>query len=493
MRLIRTGTHGIIECPDESRLLVFQALDAPFSYAVAGAEFSDAYQRKIWDGRKRLVERWRDGRIAFPVGLFDEARRRLTEAGVEHEAEDRRLNRPRSPVEPPAGWSGPSLYPHQVEAVERATGSPGGVLNEPVRSGKTLMAARVIFELGQRALFVAPSDFLVAQARDVLKASLGGLRVSVVGLGEDDQSGDVVVASIATLCARRRSRWWEKFRRLFGVAFFDELHHLLGIGEEWRDTALEVDAGRRYGLTGTLDAEEPQIRLWAHALCGPTVHKTSMKYLTDSGYLTPLLIRFVRHDAPSAASREWTRTTYADEIVKCETRNARLCAEALRYSREGLPVLMDVAQIGHARRLALILRGALKPGEVQVLTGDSTLAERRVVLDGLKAGRVKVVVSTFLGEGIDIPELAVVVNCEGGKASASTIQRLRNLTPHPGKARAILVEAIDDHHPALSAWTLERVQLYQAERCFTIEVEPKGASTPSRSRPKVGRVGRAKS
>lgn len=487
MKLIRTGCHGIVEAPD-NRAVVYDVLDRPFSYFVSGAEYSEAYVRKVWDGRKRLVERWRDDRLGFPAGLYDEAARLLSAAGLEFDQEDRREKRPWAAREP--AWEGFPLRRHQEEAVRAATGRPeaSGVLNEPVRSGKTLMAARIAFETGQRTVFVAPSDFLVGQARDVFRAALGGVRVSVVGLGEDDASGDVVIASVATLCARQKTRWWEKFRRSFGLAFFDELHHLLGAGEEWRDTALAIDAAHKIGLTGTLDAEEPQIRLWAHALCGPVLHRTSMKYLTDEGYLTPLSVRFVRVDAPSMPDRDWSRSTYPDGIVKCEPRNIRLCREAVAYARDGLPSLVDVSQVGHGRRMTQILRGMLRPGQVQILTGSSSIDERLGVLSDLRSGRVRVVVSTFLGEGIDIPELAVVINGEGGRASPSTIQRLRNLTPHPSKPRAVLVEPIDDHHPVLAAWTAERLKLYRSERCFDIEVEPPTASTPDRSRPPAGRV-----
>lgn len=487
LTITRTGIHGVVDAGDD-RAVIADILDRPFSYRVAGAEFSDAYERKLWDGRKRLVEKWRGNRLGFPAGLFDEAVRLIRAAGFDPEVADKRERRPWDSTV--SEWIGHAPYEHQEEAVAAALASTGGVLNEPVRSGKTLMAARIIFTMGQRAVFVAPSDFLVAQARDVLRASLSGPRVSVVGLGEDDSTGDVVVASIATLCARQKTRWWEKFRRAFGVAFFDELHHLLGQGEEWRDTALAIDAWAKFGLTGTLDAEEPQIRLWAHALCGPTLHRTSMKYLTESGFLTPLSIRFIRVDAPSLPDREWTRSTYADGVVKCDARNLRLAQEAARHARDGHLVLVDVAQVGHGRRLAQILRGMFKPGEVQMLSGSSSNDERHSTLRAFRGRKVKVIVSTFLGEGVDIPELTVVINAEGGKASPSTIQRLRNLTPAPAadKTEAILIEPIDDHHPTLASWTKERLELYRRERAFQIEVEPKTDKTPDRTRPARGRV-----
>jgi superfamily II DNA or RNA helicase len=311
--------------------------------------------------------------------------------------------------------------------------------------------------------------------------------VSVVGLGEDDPTGDIVIASIATLCARRASRWWRDFHAAFGLVFFDELHHLLGLGEEWRDTALGISAARRYGLTGTLYADDPQVRLWSHALCGPVLHRTTIKRLMDAGHLTPLTIRFVRHNAPTSKERDWSPSTYKHQIVECETRNTRLVEEALAYAKQGRHVLIDVSRVGHGRELLRILRGLLRPGQAKLLTGSSSDDERREVIADFVAGKVKVLVSTFLGEGVDIPQLDVVINAEGGRASASTIQRLRNLTPFPGK-EAVLIEPIDDHHQSLAEWTKERVMMYRAERCFKITIEPATDATPSRKAPVKDKV-----
>jgi len=115
-------------------------------------------------------------------------------------------------------------------------------------------------------------------------------------------------------------------------------------------------------------------------------------------------------------------------------------------------------------------------GRVALLLGTSSGDERAAVVASWRRGEVLVVVGTILGEGVDIPELSVVINAEGGKANVSGLQRLRNLTLSPGKTEAIVVEFLDTHHPHLCDWTARRLALYRRERAFKIEAEPKGAT-----------------
>lgn len=477
MQIIRTGTWCTILEEEADRAVVYAALERPFSFRVAGAEFSEAYRTGQWDGRIRLVKRQRHGGILFPAGLWDEALQILAKAGYTPRHVDARMDlEPR--IRGLDRWMGPELRDYQRAAVRSATKAGGGILRLPVRAGKTMIAAALIKHYGQKALFVVPSDMLVQQTVKAMQRSLPDALVTVVGGGDWDTSGDVVVATIQTLQGNLETRKYQALAQAFPVVFIDEVHHTGSTGDEWREAALGLNARHKFGLSATVELgkrAQDAGSIWLRAVCGSLVYSIGISDLIEMGFLVRPMIRFVQYSTTNMDKLAAAYATlYSQLITKCEARNAVIVAEAQRYARDGRGTLVDVAQIGHTRHLADQIARGLPPGKVAVLTGSSSAEERVQVLAAFRTGQVRVIVGTIMGEGVDVPEIEVVINAEGGKAKTSTIQRLRNLTLHPGKTEAIVVEMADVHHPKLRDWTLERLQTYRKERAFNVVMSKVG-------------------
>ena len=473
MKIIRKGTWAQIT-DIRDRDAVHRVIDPPFAFKVAGAEFSPQARAKVWDGRVHLVRKVRGGGLEFPAGLYPEVVSLLRGAGYGPEIEeaDERLPAPDiGPVE----WRGPRLRDYQGAAILAALDRGGGVIRLPIRAGKTMTAGRMIETLGTRSLFVVPSDLLVRQSADVFRDVLGGVEVSTIGGGDWDVSGDVVVATIQTLASRLRTREFARFARSFGAVFLDEVHHLQNDGDAWRDAALALDARYKVGLSATVavdpKGENDPGAIWIRGICGPVVYSVGMSDLIERGFLVRPTIRFVAHGAEEIKGKPTPATLYRDGIVECVPRNARIAAEAVAYAQAGRGVLVDASRVPHVRILADLISRGLPPGQVAALTGNSSADDRDAVLQAFRARRIRVIVGTILGEGIDVPEIEVVVNAEGGRAKVSTIQRMRNLTPAPGKVQAVVVEPIDIHHPTFREWTLERLRIYRREPAFRVEIE----------------------
>lgn len=469
MKLVRTGAWCRVEDPPD-REAVYKLLAKPFSYKVEGAEFSESYRMGQWDGRMRLVKRERGGPILVPSGLWEEALRILGKAGYTWELEDQRLD----PVAIETGpWAGYVLRPYQQEAVDKAVAAGGGVLRLPIRAGKTLVAAAIVHEIQQRALFVVPSDLLLGQTAKAFRQAMPELHVTEIGGGEWNEEGQVVVATVQSLLAHLRERKFMALARGCSVVFSDECHHLGGQGEEWRNVVLALQARHKWGLSGTVSEGKARgdqgAELWLRALCGPVVYSLGTSDLIEMGYLVRPTIRFLRYEAPLLKGKLTAQQVYSLGITQCEPRNALVVREAVQYARAGRGVLVDAARIGHSRELAHRISQELLPGQCALLLGTTPAEERQGVLQAFRAGRVRVIVGTILGEGVDVPEIEVVINAEGGQAKASTIQRLRNLTWYEGK-QAEVVELADVHHKTLRGWTLERLGIYKAERAFKIVV-----------------------
>lgn len=471
MELERTGTLSVLHCGAAVKYVI-GLIDESLSFAMPNAEWVESFNSGQWDGRIRLYSK-RGGDLRFAGGLTQRVLERLEKSNVPDidfvdRREDGSVTHPIAPT-----WGDCTLRPYQEEVVERACESDGGALLCAVRSGKTTMAARIVYKLKARTLFVAPSDALVEQALHSFKNNLRDIRITALGGGlGDDDTGDVVIASIQTLAARAETPWFKELTTAFGIVIIDEVHHLVGAQDAWRECILQFDAWRKFGLSGSLFTENESVLLHSEAVCGPPLAELPIELLTRLGFLVPLHVRFLRHDAEQLP-QAWTPKHVSRGIVECAPRNERILAETCALATRGEKVLIDVGRVGHARALWKELRARLGGKRVSLMVGDDAPAVRKEVMASFSDGSRPVIVSTLLGEGVDVPDLKYVVNGEGGSASPSTIQRLRNLTPAPGKTEAVLIDFVDHHHSTFVSWTRGRLGLYRAQKVFTYEVEPR--------------------
>lgn len=458
---------------------MYDALHDAMSYEVKGSEFSELRREGEWDGRKRLIKRSGPNAIRFPTGLWPMAEHLLDDEGFVVSTE----SAVRKPLRAPLGsWGSYPMREHQSDASgaflwpSEPFGWMRGVLKMPIRSGKTLTAASIAYALQRRTLFIATSDFLVEQAFNVFREALPEASVTAVGGGMgDDASGDVVVISIATLAARADGEWFKaNIKNRYDLVIADEVHHLAGGAEEWRAAVMKIEAPNKLGLSGTLDETDAGVALWARAICGPVLVDIPMREMVEAGYLMRANVDFVRYDAgpmPKGCDpKKWTRTTYARLVVGCTGRNEMIVREAVNEAKTGNRVLIDCSRVGHARELVGLLKAYLPRREVVLLTGSTKDAARKKALANLETGVTKVIVSTVLGEGVDIPGLEIVINAEGGRAGSAAIQRLRNLTAAEGKTFARIIEPMDVHHPVLADQTKSRAAMYRKLGCFNLRV-----------------------
>jgi len=477
MRLIRTGSYCTIDDLGDRRDETFNYLDKHFSYRIEGAEWSDVYQSGFWDGRAHLLKRSKGTKILFPAGLWNEAVGLLMTGGFSFDKEDRRVN---VPCKAFRHWIGHIPADHQREAADAALRAEGGILKIAIRGGKTLAAARVAFELKQRTLFVVPSNMLLEQTARAFRSYIEGPKVTCVGGGADDASGDVVVASIQSLArrwgdAKLRKSWFMPFSRSFGLAVIDELHHGGSQGRKWREALHRINAMFRLGLSATIDLDrdgglsESDVEL--HGICGKIVANVTTSELIERNWLVRPTISFRDHGAPRMRghSKSPFMTVYKQGITACSERNTAIAVSAIEHTRAGRRVLIDYWHRAHGRALAHLIRD--RRGRVNLMDGSTETDRRERMIRELTDGSVPILVSNVMGEGVDVPALEVVSNAEGGKAFISTIQRLRNLTQHSGKTEAWVDEWIDDHHSMLEDHMKARWAVYRGERAFRLEMD----------------------
>ena len=113
---------------------------------------------------------------------------------------------------------------------------------------------------------------------------------------------------------------------------------------------------------------------------------------------------------------------------------------------------------------------------VEFLSGKDNALRRAAVIKGVKEGFVKILIgSTIADEGLDIPNLDVLILLNGGKSSTRAFQRIGRVlrlykNPETGeeKERAIVFD-FQDYTPMLRRHSRRREQLYRTEPLWEIK------------------------
>jgi superfamily II DNA or RNA helicase len=362
-----------------------------------------------------------------------------------------------------------------VDAWQTGGGNAGtgprerGVLELPTGSGKTVVGIAAIECLGTPTLVVVPTIDLVEQWRGELAREFD-VPVGQLGGGEQ-RIEDLTVSTYDSAYLRA-----EELGDRFGLAVFDEVHHLGGEG--YRDVARLLAAPARLGLTATFErpdgAHEAVTRL-----LGPLVHRVAVddlagEHLADYDIkrievsLTPEeRERYERHQETftdylaSSGIRLHSGSDYQKLVKRSGTDPA--AREALLAKQRAREVMMNAE--AKVDRLATILDRHASGDRVIVFTAHTDLvyrlserflvpavthetsaAERREILARFREGTYsRVVTANVLDEGVDVPDANVAVVLSGSGSEREFTQRLgRILRPTDGGGRALLYELVTE-------------------------------------------------
>lgn len=486
-------------------------LEKATSYMVEGAHFAPSFRKGYWDGREHLMAYSAKRGYVAPIGLTDDIITTLVAEGIEYEIDDqRRIHGRRRAME----WN-PDVVPRDYqEGANRAIlkdtiGEPlfgSGLLKMPIRSGKTKTAATYIHALGLRSVVIVPSQMLLYQTVESLQECLPGEVIGCVGDGKCDIQF-ITVITIQTLMAwRNKTKPKLKKDKATGemvpvvvkndkgklvpkkvsdrdpryaiitdntdVCVIDEAHHLRG-DSEWHVIIGEIDARFKCALSATayLESEVEQGRgiIWLKGCVGPMRIDISESELIKAGFLMAQTVRMFRVTEPAKiADWKWSQMLQNEGIWDNKARNRMIVDSAKKLADKGMKVMIVARRLNHIANLDEMMWGANLPHEV--VTGKDNRHVRKEKVDDFIHGTVSVIVGTVFAEGVDIPEVEVVIVAEGGKDAKNTMQRMRNMTIMDGKNRALLIDFWDDTNAYLLGHSKDRLKVYESVPEFDVEV-----------------------
>ncbi|AGB39436.1 DEAD/DEAH box helicase [Natronococcus occultus] len=344
--------------------------------------------------------------------------------------------------------------------------APGGVLELPTGSGKTVIALKAIERLATPTLVVVPTIDLLEQWQRELEREFD-CEIGRFGGGEQ-RLGPITVSTYDSAYLKADS-----VGDRFGLVVFDEVHHLGGEG--YREIARLLAAPARLGLTATFERPDGAheviedvvghltFRISPDELAGDHLAPYDVKRLEVS--LTPEereaydRNQEVFSNYLARSNIEFSSGSDYQELVKRsgsdpEAREALLARQRAREitygSQAKVDALADVLAAHRGERIIVFTAFndlAYDVSErflIPTITHQTGAAERREILERFREGTYsRIATSNVLDEGVDVPDANVAVVLSGSGSEREFTQRLgRILRPKEDGGRALLYEVV---------------------------------------------------
>lgn len=282
------------------------------------------------------------------------------------------------------------LFPSQQEVYDKIEDS--ALINAPVSWGKTFTALAIAGKLGQKTLIVTHTVGLRTQWEEEIE-KVYGFKPGIIGSGIFNTGPDIVVGNIQTLYKYRT-----EIARVFGTVIVDECHHVPA--NTFNRLVDSSFARYKIGLSATLNRKDGRHVLLSDYFSLKRFIPPAGNKLTPSVDVIHTNIKLMdgRKDTPWA-----TRVT---ELVSKEEYGELLCALALSYKSKGHSVLLLSDRVGLLERIKDTL------GEdADIITGSTPLESRKVIIDRVLNGEVKVLLGTqsLFAEGTSVNTLSCLI------------------------------------------------------------------------------------
>lgn len=350
----------------------------------------------------------------------------------------------------------------------------------PTGSGKTFLAALAMASVKRSTIVIVPTIDLLLQWEKNLREFFHEEEIGILG-GGSHEIKDITVATYDSAVLNM-----EFIGNLFGLAIYDECHHLPG--EVNRKSASMCLAPYRLGLSATPEREDGKFEIM-EKLLGPLVCRVHIHEL-EGTVLSPYITRkipvflspeeqekytsarkkyisfvrshgidFSRQDAWSSFIILAARAPGGREALKGYLEQRSIA----RYGKSKLKAVWKILRENPGERIIVFTAdndAAYAMGEafcLPVITHRTKAAERKNFLEKFRTGEYPVLLtSKVLNEGVDVPEASIGIVVSGSGSTREHVQRLgRILRAKKGK-QAVLYELVSEGTSEMSVSTRRR-------------------------------------
>ncbi len=406
----------------------------------------------------------------FYTGLLPMAINGLSSLGVTFKLQDVRYKSKDSNW--PVTLNGYTLRDYQLEAGEAFLQAKRGIIQAGTGAGKTVTAAAIIKACATNTIFLVHRTHLLYQTAETFVDAMPEIKpyIGIVGDGSKDFR-PITMATVQSLDSmlKKYGERVEKELAQFNLMIVDEAHRATSAQFGKIITRLS-NCDYRLGLTATpfMSGKEYD-DLALKGLFGNVVFKITASELIRRGVLARPYFKFYPVTSPNNAKIKKLknyRDIYEQLIIHNEARNKLVAVKTRELVAMGKKTLVICSEINHIKNLEPMLRS--QGLNVAVATGSNTTRSRKSILSDLDSGGNDCIIcSTIFDEGVDLPNIAGLVNAAGQKSAPAILQRTgRTIRKKEKDNYAVIVDFHDKTHKILEKQSEARMDIVRSEPEF---------------------------
>lgn len=328
---------------------------------------------------------------------------------------------------------------------------------------------------GLRTLFIVGNKKLFRQARERIakRLDIPEARIGRIGEGIFDIRL-ITVAIVDSLNTKNPDRQKQVQALLANtqLLFVDEAHHARA--QTWYSLCQACKAPYRFALSGTpFDDRADELALMA--TFGPVLVRITNEFLTSNGFSAKPLVHIHTIDEPVLDSDLSYPEAYEQGIIRNLYRNGQIVALTQAALAAGQKVLTLVRILAHGSVLMRMLQASKIVEGAYVHGKQPPFVIDREILKYSKSDTPRfLIASPIFREGVDVPEVQVLIVCDAGKSTKETLQKIgRGLRKKKTGENVVHVHDFADMtQKYLARHSLKRLKIYESEN-FTILAEAK--------------------
>ena len=390
----------------------------------------------------------------IPRGFFKAIERFLFQNSISFQAEDKSIITSNK-----AFRCKFKIYNYQKKALHEILKNNVGILEAPPGYGKTIIALATLPYRKQRTLIIVHTKELLAQwiqkIIDVLGIEKGD--IGIIGGGKEKIGKKITVSTYQSLVRKNLKTLADKI----GYVIVDECHRVPA--NTFQKVVKEFKARYLLGLTATPFRKDKLQKLMFLYL-GEIIHKIDpAKISIELKSATSILEEKYTDFYPAfEAVRKYKKII--DSLIKDENRNDLIVRDIINEYSLDRSILVLTGRKGHCLEISQKLNKKIKHSKYSILTGNSSLKERKEILRNFKDKNIKVLLATgqLIGEGIDLPFLDTLFLVFPTSSKTRLIQYIGRVQR---KSKHKLISKIYDYHDryvsVLNAMFLKRKKVYK--------------------------------
>ena len=424
--------------------------------------------------------------IVLPRGLREEILKKLDDARVRYEVEDKRTVGRKLNI----SFKG-NLRESQIPAVETMLENETGILHAATAFGKTVVCCDMIARRSVSTLILVDRADLMNQWLKRLdefldidedlpeyqtKSGRTRKRKTLIGNlqgAHDTLTGIVDVAMIRSL---KKKDGFHPMLKEYSQVYFDECHH--AASDSAIEVLQEINAKYVYGVTATPKRGDGKEKI-NEFLLGPIRYRFTAKDRAEEQNIDHLVYpRFTKTVKPHHLSK----TPYGNEAFELirnnDVRDEQITRDVVECVQAGRTPVILTKYVDHAKKLSARLKEYAD--RLILLTGANGTKVRRAQVEELNnvdAAESLILVGTgsLLGEGFDYPRLDTLFMAtpvSGENVVEQYVGRLNR--DYEGKKNVIVYDYVDSHIPKFDKMYASRMKAYKKigyELCVNMDGE----------------------